>query len=182
MKRRITIVSLVLAAVVAMQIAHPVHSSASGHTPPTVVIDGHQLSFNTEDPLSGCKTGPESDGVVRTGMIWAGGRITGPETRNGPPGRTTIMAETKGVIAILLAPDNRGNQTSYSLDPNDSKSGHYTMSGPENSWYTFSGTIAEAVYSEATGKRISTSGVYGPLHQFTLKIECAKYGRPGDLS
>lgn len=78
------------------------------------------------------------------------------------------LTETKGLVSI----EPPSKTKSYSVVPWDPKSGNYEFSGPDNGWYTFSGTLSEDVYSEADGSIIS--GVHGPLHQSPWKIECCQ--------
>jgi hypothetical protein len=109
-------------------------------------------------------------------MTWAGGTPTGPDVPGeGHPGIAVILTHvapaTGNGMSIQLP-----TLQSYVATGGDPKSGTVTATGPDNGWYTFSGTIAEEVRSEADGHIIA--GEDGPLHQFTVKMACATYGQP----
>jgi hypothetical protein len=112
-------------------------------------------------------------------MTWASGIGTGPERPGdlGQAGITVILAYAAPATGNGMSIQLPTGQTTYVATGNgDPKSGTVSFTGPDNGWYTFSGTIAEEVRSEATG--LIMPGVDGPLHQFTVKIQCANHGQP----
>jgi hypothetical protein len=141
----------------------PPPSAPLGHTPPSIVIDGRPIALSAEaarSALAGCQTSPDSIGNPITTISWAGG---------GAAGGTSIVANAgiNGGINFKLSSNKSYNGFVGGSDP---KKGIVTFAGPDNGWYTFTGTVAEEVRSEATGYEIP-----GDLHQVTVKVECAKY-------
>jgi hypothetical protein len=151
-------------------------AAAAGHTLPTLVIDGGSVDLPTDPSAANCKPVAGNPGAWPV-IIWSGGRATGPEPHSdsGYPGIAVIVVNAvlfpaaPNSVSIKLA-NLKGYEASNDGGP---EWGTATITGPSNGWYTFSGTIAEDVTSEATGLKIP--GVAGPLHPFTLNIECANY-------
>lgn len=80
-----------------------------------------------------------------------------------------------GLGLQIFLPDLSGYSTVTGQQgkPNDADQGTGIVTGPDNGWYTYTGTIAEIVRSEADGHWLP--GEVGPMHQVEAKVKCANY-------
>jgi hypothetical protein len=158
----------------------PPPSAALGHTPPSIVIDGRSIDVPTgPEDVARC-TPIHDDAGAYTEATWTGGRANGPnrpgdvDTRVHPdmtgsaghPGITVILAFDRRGTALgngISIQPAAGLTTYATTDSTDPKHGTVAVTGPDNAWYTFSGTVAEEVRSEADG-------------HITGADECTSYG------